>query len=91
MGKLTEEVFNESCCDGGACNLEKESAQPCGCDKGANWTCAKHQEEEREMSLPHLKQDCLRCGGKGVEEGSVSPCAQCGGHGYVFRLAKEGE
>lgn len=26
--------FNESCCDGGECNLDKSSAQPCGCDPG---------------------------------------------------------
>jgi hypothetical protein len=24
-----------------------ESAQPCGCDKGANWTCQWHQIERR--------------------------------------------
>lgn len=24
-----------------------ESAQPCGCDRGANWTCAIHQAEGR--------------------------------------------
>lgn len=34
MGRLTEEPFVESCCDGGAC-LDDNSAQPCGCDKGA--------------------------------------------------------
>lgn len=37
--------FNESCCDGGACSTSKESAAYCGCDKGANWVCARHQEE----------------------------------------------
>lgn len=42
MGKLTEEVFDPSCCDGGACSTS-ESAQPCGCDSGANWTCSFHK------------------------------------------------
>lgn len=38
MGKLTEEVFNESCCDGGATS-DVFSCQPCGCDPGANHIC----------------------------------------------------
>lgn len=47
MGKLTDEVFNESCCDGGAtCNAT--SAQPCGCDEGAGWTCKQHTESLKE-------------------------------------------
>jgi len=37
MGKLTEEVFNESCCDGGICDVSGQSAQSCGCDPGANY------------------------------------------------------
>src|SRR3990172_12679304 len=44
MGKLTSEVFNESCCDGGAV-CENDSCQPCGCDPKANWVCAGHQKE----------------------------------------------
>lgn len=46
MGKLTTEVFNESCCDGGATNPNDMSAQPCGCDPGANYIsphCKLHQ------------------------------------------------
>lgn len=45
MGKLTPDVFNESCCDGGICNINKESAQSCGCDPGANWVCSYHQQK----------------------------------------------
>ena len=37
--------FGPSCCDGGECNLNDMSAQPCGCDKGANWICQRHQLE----------------------------------------------
>ncbi len=37
--------FGESCCDGGICNISKGSAQPCGCDPGANWVCQRHQME----------------------------------------------
>lgn len=46
MGKLTKEVFNESCCDGGFTSNSR-SAQPCGCDEGAGWTCKVHQEQQR--------------------------------------------
>src|SRR5882672_6685518 len=43
VGKLTTELFNESCCDGGAaCNAD--SAQPCGCDPGVPWICQIHRE-----------------------------------------------
>ena len=49
MGKLTSEVFNESCCDGGAgCNAM--SAQPCGCDPGANYKCKIHSETPHEST-----------------------------------------
>ncbi len=42
MGRLTEEPFKESCCDGGAaCN--ENNAQSCGCDPGANWVCGFHK------------------------------------------------
>lgn len=37
--------FGESCCDGGECSTSHESAQSCGCDKGANWVCQRHQLE----------------------------------------------
>lgn len=57
MGKLTEQVFNESCCDGGG-ESGYESCRPCGCDPGANWVCQRHQAEakireeiEREQRL----------------------------------------
>jgi len=49
MGKLTPEVFNESCCDGGVCPTNThESSQPCGCDMGCKpepHYCERHQEE----------------------------------------------
>jgi hypothetical protein len=47
LGRLTEQVFNESCCDGGVSSPHK-SAQPCGCDEGARWTCARHLKEQAE-------------------------------------------
>lgn len=37
MGKLTSDVFNESCCDGGVCDVSGQSAQPCGCDPGIKY------------------------------------------------------
>jgi hypothetical protein len=42
MGKLTKIVFNESCCDGGICNINENSMKPCGCDPGANHVCSYH-------------------------------------------------
>lgn len=50
--------FGESCCDGGACTNEK-SAQPCGCDKGANWICQRHQYENglKEADRFYTKRD----------------------------------
>lgn len=50
MGKLTTTVFNESCCDGGACSTEL-SAQSCGCDMGCKpepHYCERHRIE-REL------------------------------------------
>lgn len=40
--------FNPSCCDGGASGPNEMSAQPCGCDPGAKWQCARHKAEWRE-------------------------------------------
>ena len=54
LGKLTSDVFNESCCDGGSGNSEL-SCQPCGCDPKAKWICLVHlqrsnkQEETEKM------------------------------------------
>lgn len=45
MGKLTTEVFDPSCCEGGVCETNSMSAQSCGCDPGANWTCSYHREQ----------------------------------------------
>jgi hypothetical protein len=52
MGKLTEEVFNESCCDGGACDTTGQSAKTCGCDPGAGWVCAKCREDAMKDTVP---------------------------------------
>lgn len=36
--------FAESCCDGGACAANTQSAQPCGCDPGCkNYKCEQHR------------------------------------------------
>lgn len=43
--------FGESCCDGGECSTSHESAQPCGCDKGANWVCLVHQLEQKAKEI----------------------------------------
>src|SRR4051812_6168366 len=56
MGRLTEVVFNESCCDGGACSSDM-SAQPCGCDKGCKggpYVCERHRAEEEATRLMNL-------------------------------------
>ena len=44
MGKLTPQVFNESCCDGGGESINSNSARTCGCDPGAGWTCQVHTD-----------------------------------------------
>lgn len=45
MGRLTEMPFKESCCDGGqVCSTD--SAQPCGCDPKAGWTCEVHKSKD---------------------------------------------
>lgn len=39
-----ETAFGESCCDGGEMNTDpRKSAQPCGCDEGANHYCEQHR------------------------------------------------
>lgn len=38
-----KDPFGPSCCDGGACADAPASAQPCGCDDAAGWTCANHK------------------------------------------------
>lgn len=44
--------FKESCCDGGECNVNDNSCQPCGCDTGmrrngkvVGYLCQFHREE----------------------------------------------
>lgn len=41
--------FDASCCDGGQGPMSDMSCMPCGCDKGANWVCKRHQEEARTV------------------------------------------
>jgi hypothetical protein len=45
--------FSESCCDGGECNPNDMSAQPCGCDPGlrhygkvVGYVCERHRLEK---------------------------------------------
>lgn len=42
MGKLTADVFSESCCDGGQ-GANYKSARSCGCDPGIGWVCQVHE------------------------------------------------
>ena len=43
MGKLTNEPFTPSCCDGGF-GSNANSCQPCGCDPGENdYKCERHR------------------------------------------------
>lgn len=48
MGRLIDEVFNPSCCDGGAASNDNSCAS-CGCDKGANWVCQRHRIEQEAI------------------------------------------
>lgn len=50
MGRLTQEPFNPSCCDGGECSPNDKSAQSCGCDPGASWVCERHREERMHQT-----------------------------------------
>lgn len=46
----TEDVqFKPSCCEGAA-STNSNSAQPCGCDPGANYRCALHVSEHVKFS-----------------------------------------
>lgn len=50
MGRLTNEPFRESCCDGGSCT-NMQSAQPCGCDAGCKpepHVCEWHIKERKQ-------------------------------------------
>jgi|SRR6266853_472921 len=51
MGKLDDQPFKESCCDGGATS-DGNSCQPCGCDVNANWVCAFH----KARGISHTEQ-----------------------------------
>jgi hypothetical protein len=58
MGRLTKEVFNESCCDGGKMNDDPlKSCQPCGCDEGALHACERHYEEIDDQWDVMLSED----------------------------------
>ena len=59
MGKLTPEIFNESCCDGGSSGDCHTSAKMCGCDPAAGWTCARHRGTFPPFALPsNLDKPC---------------------------------
>lgn len=63
--RLDDKPFKESCCDGGECGLDEMSAQPCGCDKKANWTCAQHSGvplDAKEWRCDVCGKDTLWCG-----------------------------
>lgn len=71
-----EGPFNESCCDGGACNTA-ESTQPCGCDMGCKpkpHYCADHRYIEdiqiiRAALEQHLSMSIdLNCGTELAEQ-----------------------
>ena len=62
MPAKLDNPFGESCCDGGECATEDMSTQPCGCDKGANWTCERHRKVEDTSSWA-----------KGAEETATQP------------------
>ena len=62
MGKVSEDVaklFEESCCDGGEAGCET-SCQPCGCDKGAGWICARHAKPFISTAAQQLVSDNAR-------------------------------
>lgn len=58
MGRLTDNPFVESCCDGGACST-KESAQPCGCDAGCipPWVCQRHRIEQLLIEMKREQEE----------------------------------
>lgn len=50
--------FDPSCCDGGGSSDSHSSAQMCGCDPGAGWTCYRHQREQIVRSITPHQTDC---------------------------------
>jgi len=63
MGRLTQEVFNESCCDGGECGVLKQSALTCGCDPGLHYFCSRHKFLGRVAELRDYFADLQRLDG----------------------------
>lgn len=59
MGKLTQEVFNESCCDDGRTN-SCNSAQPCGCDPGIGHVCQNCQERLKEYTFARYTEQAAQ-------------------------------
>ena len=52
--------FAESCCDGGICSINDNSARSCGCDPGAKWVCQQHQTEQRIREEVERESERLR-------------------------------
>ncbi len=51
-----------------------ESAQPCGCDRGANWTCEQH----RGLGHSYIEMDGI------VAVGSRTPEPNCSFCGFLL-------
>jgi len=64
--------FGESCCDGGECNTSHESAQPCGCDKGANHLCDTHKTTTKYKVMLDALLDILTADETSTVDGAVA-------------------
>ena len=60
MEKLTTEIFNEACCDGGETSLNDRSSRPCGCDPGANWMCQRHKDKDIIIKLIYAADEASK-------------------------------
>ena len=56
-----------------------ESAQPCGCDAGANWICEAHRASQKNSfgtlggCETHNVQDCARCAREAAIKQGIDP------------------
>ena len=57
-----------------------QSAQTCGCDKGADWVCATHAAKDAEapQSSSENSQECQICGGPQPHSTGNPYCRWCG-------------
>jgi hypothetical protein len=70
MGRLTNEPFTPSCCDGGF-GSNANSAQPCGCDPGCigidgGYLCERHWYEQHSAHASATTSDSFPSGVKNV-------------------------